>query len=100
MRLYLSAHTASILCYRCDEKKEKTNGGRKSMIIIAIAYIVIMTYEVYYMKRRSVPIKPYVVLYCFMFIASELLYFFKDEFQLITLIKVLFAPIESILLFK
>ncbi|MCM3634373.1 hypothetical protein [Paenibacillus camelliae] len=70
------------------------------MIIIAIAYIVIITYEVYYMKRHSVPIKPYVVLYGFMLIASEILYYFKDEFQLITIIKVLFAPIESILLFK
>lgn len=70
------------------------------MIIIAIAYILIVTYEVYYMKRRNVPIKPYILLYSIMFIASEVLYTFKNQYQLISLVKVLFAPIESILLFK
>jgi len=70
------------------------------MIIIALVYVLIVGCEIYYMKQRNVSTKPYMIVYCSMFVVSEIMYYFREHFQLIQLIKILFAPLESIILFK
>jgi|GEM_PF-2205853 len=68
------------------------------MILIALAYVLIVSCEVYYMKQRNVSIKPYMILYVVMLIISEALYFYREQFQLIQLIKMIFAPLENFIL--
>lgn len=70
------------------------------MIVIALAYVIIVGSEVYYMKQRNVAIKRYMILYISMFIVSEVLYFYREQFQLIQLVKLLFAPLENMILLK
>jgi len=70
------------------------------MIIIALVYMLIVSCEVYYLKQRKVSIKPYMMVYSSMFVVSEIMYYLREHFQLIQLIKMIFAPIESIILLK
>lgn len=70
------------------------------MIIIALVYMLIVSCEVYYLKQRNVSIKPYMMVYSSMFVVSEIMYYLREHFQLIQLIKMVFAPIENIILLK
>ena len=70
------------------------------MILIILAYAVFVSCEVYYMKQRNVSIKPYMILYIVTFIMSEALYFYREQFQLIQLIKIIFAPLENFILLR
>ena len=70
------------------------------MILNALAYVLIVSCEVYYMKQRNVSIKPYMILYVVMLIISEALYFYREQFQLIQIIKMIFAPLENFILLR
>ncbi|MFC6334532.1 hypothetical protein ACFP56_18035 [Paenibacillus septentrionalis] len=70
------------------------------MIIIAIAYLIFAGYEVYYLQQRNVPLKPYITLYSILLVISEVLYYFRDDFQIIEMIRVMFDSIEQMILLK
>lgn len=49
------------------------------MILIALIFAVVMYAEIRYLKKKQVKLKPYIIIYSFLLVASELIFMVRHN---------------------
>lgn len=49
------------------------------MILLAMIFAIVMFAEIRYLKKKKVKLTPYVIIYIVLFLASELVYLFRQH---------------------
>lgn len=59
------------------------------MIVLAVVFLIMMAAEMNFLKKKKQSIKPYFIITAVLFILCEVMFYFRDTFQIAMLVQMM-----------